>query len=581
MDGLRQFGPLRGMRFAAWCFPVLLLFVAFFCLGGDLGRYYDDYVFAGRNPDLNAVDWTGNPWRHAPFFWRPLLFPFLYYLLAIFWHSMWVVHVLNVLAHAAVVGALYAFLRQCTATRQAAAAAALLFAVFPLHLDIVFWSTAITCSIPAALTLVMLNLFVRYIKGTTNKHLGWLIALAFIIPCWYEQPITLLPMLPFLVLAFKPATTSFAAAARRGLMAIIPMGLMVCAYLTLMVITTPAGRRGGASSFVHADELPGRIAFVAKAVVHLVNVELVEYSRGGIETAWTELSTPRGIMLICLLLTSAGWWSTWFVHQPAATTSTHSSRQRLLCSLFGLGWFVLAWLPFVPIRDQWVTPRCWHVPLLGVSIALAMAMDALLTSGAARRRPMLFRGVLASCTIAATWPGALALCGWQVLYRTRFRADQQQMAQLRQRIPSPPAAAVFVPMEDAFRAGKTKSLLFNVGLLSWTGSDSTVTGALRNTYGRSDLYSTRKDFWNPLPLTNVTETSFAYGMPIYNYRDGKGGAVVPWTMAIPFCISADGHVEIVDRIEVRWRGITTVITPPLAAAAAAGPTRTFVIERND
>jgi hypothetical protein len=265
----------------------------------------------------------------------------------------------------------------------------------------------------------------------------------------------------------------------------------------------------------------------------------------------------------------------WFARGHDEPTDGDATRRRLCGGLFGVAWWLLAWLPFVPIRDQWLTPRTFHIPMLGAAIALACLLDCILTG--TRRRHLLARFLVGAATVMLAWPCAISLLGWQVLYRNRFRADERQMAELIARVPSPPPGTVFVPLEDAYRAAKTTHLLFDVGLISWTGSASTVNAAVSHAYGRTDLQSSHKDFWNPVPVTPLGAQGLVYGMPMTGYSRSDGTSLVPWANVITFCIDDAGHVVLVDTVRLRSaKGEETLVHPPLVVGAKPGPSREYI-----
>jgi len=578
---------------AAGVFAVSVFLLAFFALRGDLGKYYDDYVFAGRDPVMQSVNWAGNPWGHAPYFWRPLLFIFLYYAQGALWDHQWMFHLLNASSHGLVALGLYALIRRLAAMPQAAAVGALLFLVFPLHFDVVFWSTAITSSIPAWLTMGLCLLFVAYARGAAGMQgaRGWwvkggLIVLAFFVPCWYEQPITLVPMLPCLYFAVCPAEEAWKTRLKRSLTVTVLMGLTLVLYLGLMFATVPAGRRGGAASVVHASELGGRVRFVSDQIWDLATRQFQEYALGGLHLGWVTLGNFWGVVSVALIFGMGGVWIVWFcVRNPDATDAEgNEAAQRvgaqngIWASVFGVGWSLLAWLPFVPIRDQWVTPRCFYVPMLGVCICVAMCIDSLLVRTWRTRGAVWVRGWVGMTTLVGVCAGAVCMVGWQTAYRNRTKADERQTALLAAATSRVPRGTVFVPLEDNFRYAHTPQTLFNVGLLSWTGSPSTAVMALRHAAARDDIFCTKRDFWNPLPLTDMDGQGFGYEVAFPGYATPEGRARVPWSKALPFVIAADGSIQVIDHMVLeRADGNDVEFELPITAKVSGLSYRSYVV----
>ncbi|MBS0195828.1 MAG: hypothetical protein JSR77_03635 [Planctomycetes bacterium] len=570
-------------RAAAVVFPVLLFAVAFFYLRGDLGRYYDDYVFAGRDAVRAATDWSGNPWRSAPYFWRPLLFPFLYYALAALWNSMAVMHALNVAVHACVALGLWVLLRRLTRSRAAAATGAMVFAFYPLHFDVVFWSTAITSSIPAGLVMVVCVLFVRYARGSGYGLLPGLAALAFVSVCWYEQPATVVPALTLLYMGACPKAQAWRTRVVRSGAAVVVMGGALCVYLALMFATVPRGRRGGAASIVPVAELHDRVMFCTGQIWRLMTVHFREYTLGAFNLGWQTVGRVRGMVVVLLVVLAAGVWVKWVARsggeeQERASLDRPSQERagRWWVAGFGASWWVLAWLPFVPVRDQWVTPRCFYVPMLGCAVVLAVAVDWLFERTRRWRAAALVRGAVGAGVAVWVVVCGVALVGWQAMYQARNRADAAQVADLVARVPNPPKDAVFVAFKDEFRAAATGRLLFDVGLLGWTGSQSTVEAMIKQAYRRNDVHCTQLDFWNPPAVRAVDAGGVSYPLAFAGNADAAGGSRISWERAVPFCIGVDGRIVLVDRLAVkRADGRVEEFVPPVVKSAAPGPARTL------
>jgi len=524
------------------------------------------------------MDWRGSPWQHAPFFWRPLLFPFMYYVQGLLWDHQPLFHALNVITHAMVCYALWNLLRSLTAAPQSAWAGTMVFAFYTLHYDVVFWSTAITSSIPAGFALLLCTLFVRFARGDSLRPLVPMAALAFFIACWYEQPATLVPALPCLYFAVCPLHQRWRTRIMRAFGAVAVMGFMLVGYITLMLVTVPGGRRGGAGSIVPLTELLPRLRFVSAQVSELGTSAFRQWTLGGIHVGWSALGTPLAITAVATVLLAGGFWVGWFVRSLPDRSTRPDACSRWWIALFALIWWVLCWLPFVPIRDQWVTPRCFYVPMLPVGILAALCVDAMLDGTRSGRARLFARFFLGAALALYAWMQTVSLVGWQVLYRDRTQADERQILDLKWRVPDPPRGSVFVPLEDTFVPTSSNDFLTDHKLLGWTGSLSTVILRVRHAYLRPDLYATRRDFWNPLPLTSLATDGFSYHVPFPGFEAPAGHARVPWDRSIPFCIDTTGRIVMVDRVIIEQpEGQDVIISPAPVRAARPGAFRNFIV----
>lgn len=559
-------------------FPTALFVFAFFCLLGDLGRYYDDYALAGRDPVSNAIDWTGNPWRHTPYFWRPLLFPFLHYTLGLLWDHMWVMHALNIICHGFVVLALFTLLRRLGVSIEAAAVGTLLFAFYPLHFDVVFWSTAITTSLPAGLAVLLCLVYLRHVAVPRRATMATLIVLAFIIPCFYEQPVTLVPALPLLYFAACPREQPWRARLLHASLPVVYMGLGLCVYIGLMFATVPAARRGGAMSLVTPGEIFGRVGAVWGQVLSFAGPQLRLFCEGAFALSWQTLGSWVGPLAAGAGLVGGVVWVRWFASgsEPAPGEQFQSRPQRGWIIIFAVSWFLLAWLPLVVIRDQLVYCRSFYTPLLPAAICLAVALDGLFA--VLQRKPWTagLRVVVGGACVLAVTFSAFCFVGWQVLHRARFAANERQLAALAARVPMLPSGAVIVVLEDRFKPAATQHYLFNNALISWTGSWLTAQSALRHALNKDDIFSTHLNVWNPLPIVDPVPEGFTYHTPIPPYLDVAGHSRIPWAVTVPLCIDAAGDVSLVDRIILKAAdGSSREIRPPLVTSAVPGPVRSF------
>lgn len=103
-----------------WLFPLALWALATLALGGDLGRYFDDYATTMRDPVTGEVNLRA-PFEHFPFFWRPLHWLYVYHSLTWFHDCLRIPHLLDPLSHGLASILLYTLLRRRIRSPHAAA----------------------------------------------------------------------------------------------------------------------------------------------------------------------------------------------------------------------------------------------------------------------------------------------------------------------------------------------------------------------------------------------------------------------------------------------------------------------------
>src|SRR6185295_6746650 len=139
----------------------LTLLATFYFLG-DLGRWTDDWAGILRDPVTGASDLL-HARLFTPYFHRPLLSLTIYTIQTLLADHVPLQHALNIPVHAAVGALLYLLLRRLNLSTKSAAAATILFLVYPAHWEVTLWATAITTGIAAACALLTLLLALRFI----------------------------------------------------------------------------------------------------------------------------------------------------------------------------------------------------------------------------------------------------------------------------------------------------------------------------------------------------------------------------------------------------------------------------------
>ena len=549
-------------RLTGWgaaAFPVVLwLFATFFFLG-RLGKWLDDYWLGLRDPVTGAYELPLWPWDTWPFFYRPLHLFFVHYAQTLLWHHDWANHLINVLSHGLVVFLLWRFLRAHTRTGQAATVAAIAFLVYPLGYEVIFWPAAVNASIATATFLLLAMMYVGYVRAGGGPALLWLMAMvAFSIPCWNEQPATGIAALGLLGWAVAPRRESVEERVRRCLAPVILGGLACVIYIVLVQATAPAGARGSEGSLAPWSHLPARIADVYREVTH--KKMFGEWTRhivlGGLSQGWAVLARPPSWLWLALLVpTTLLWLRRWMGREVIVRDDRDSLTRPAGVFAFGLGLFLIAWLPVALLKAQIVEPRICYFPALGLAVAGAMVIDQLgVWLAPYRASCALFKGVVGVALLAWALPSALAMVGVQDALRKRYRLDRREMDQLKAMVPDPPAGTVFVPLhiEDMGLAASTGYSNFDKFAVGALGTPWSAKSIIDWTYGRDDLYCTARSWWQPLALRALNARTAWYPLMPGPRRSSHpaGGPRISWSRMVPFVVDAKGQVHLVSLIRV-------------------------------
>ncbi len=258
-------------------FPVALLLLGTFFLGGRIGFWSDDYWHNLRNPatgELPEISFRGLTMDRG-FFLRPLFYVVVPALTTLAWKTQWPAHLAVTLVHGLVVAWLWRLMRLLGVSARAGAAAALLFMVYPGHFEAVFWTAALPTTIATALMLRLMIVQVRYARRERpfDSGRGWwavaaMPALVFEVCCLNEQPAMGVLAMPLVYWAAcrrceGSPEQSWVVELWRALSPAFLCGIAVLAYAAFVVFDPhkPAGSRGSAEQFVTLGQLPARVAY--------------------------------------------------------------------------------------------------------------------------------------------------------------------------------------------------------------------------------------------------------------------------------------------------------------------------------
>ncbi len=541
-------------------FPIAAWLLACCFLLGRWGMTGDDYSVGVVDPVTGEYNWSLSPWRIIPYFWRPLLMIEWHYLHSWFWRSMWVLHLLSAVFHGATAWVLSRVVVRTGADRRTGVIAALLFVVYPMNFEVVYWATAASIIQAALVWLALVLLTVRYaeVGGWWRLVVGGIAA--FTVPCLYEQPMSGFPMLAMLSIGTLAGRVPWKPLVLRSLAMTAVSGLAGIGYTVLLIVTTPPDRRGSGQSMISPslETLAARFSSVAHDVQHRAGLDAMrQVIKGGLKFGWTALGSTGGVLAFCGLVGLAMCWVLFSRSEPqeAAASREEINRSRPWRSVWmiacGLGIAALSFLPTIAVQQQPVWARNLYFPAIGVLLALSHAATLVFLLerkvGIVPVAAFLVRGA----TAAAVLVGAVIGVGWQANYRTITAADAEAVS-LKAALPNPPAGLLLVPLADRNKPVNTGNILFDAGVTKWSIQPWWATSLTQHTYRRRDLFMTGYNPWAPPIMLNASPEGFRFAAHVDYLAepDARGGSFVRWSKIIPFIVNAGGSVALVDRVIV-------------------------------
>ena len=520
-----QGGALARGRIGRWCsvvFIVALAMAATLFYGGKIGRWNDDYYFlrqferaapAGHlDAPMPVRSWVLDDRLH---FWRPL-YRCVYTPVVIAMYQ-WpaALHVLAACCHMAVCCAIWGFVRWLGAGRTPATIAALGFLVYPAHFEGVFW---VPCTPTAFATGMMLGAL--WVQGRwarlVDRGIGvatWRCVVLACIPAVItfaacalnEQPAFLVAVMPLVVWCVraieKERSRASGAVPRvaRWWVVLAPTFLAGAAMLVYVLIANamhPAHVHTGTGGVVGLTDLLHRMRAFAGEV--LGRQELRRFASGAWREGWQALRerpSSAAILLGALVIAGAGW--AWHGGRAWAMSVVRTEHRPVLQGLrlvaLGAGIFLTGWGPLAFINYP-ASPRLAYAPGAGLAIALAGLLECLLGRVSCRAG---LHVVARAFALPVLLCGMVMMIGVQHAYRSRWRADEWQAAELRRLGPEPSGALrpVFIPVRVADRPVHTGTRGFDGYFLSPLLSEWAAGWWLQLHYRRNDVVCVQGS-WN-------------------------------------------------------------------------------------
>ena len=587
----------RAPRALRWALPVVLWAFATLFLWGELGLWNDDLTFSTRDPETGQFETLRIPQRNPETggyqFWRPLHFLTTAPIQTLLWDFPHARQLLQAIAHGLVALLVAAFVRALGRSRAAATGAGLLFLVYPVHHQAVFWTSALSTTLATGLAMVALILYVGVLRGTRSRWWGSVIPLlAFASACYNEQPTALLWAMPILAFALTPRGHGLVRTIRDAVLIPGLCALALGAYAALYILTSD-GRLPGTSAnsfMLSIDALAAEAQRVARDARGWLLMR--SFHQGalpfGIEML---LDRPwRALMFAGAMSIAIVPWVSQRAepHEPVAL----GVRTGLWTAVYAMLAVVFAFLPVVLIREyQVVDSRLLYAPAVAVVLLVAVVIDACrAVPTPARARDALGR-VSAFALLIVLLLGSSMLVGVQGARAARWSRDLALAEQLRTVIPEPPEGLYLFPAYIDDRATHTGRWRFDDSFWSplafpWAGFQYLQ----RVVYQRRALYSGFVWLWdNPQPVTGADERALRvrYEMDFlwpYGWDPATGesttpamrarpdGHVIWWSRVVPMGLERDGSATFYPfvRLERADNDDAVILMPMLAPALAQG-----------
>jgi hypothetical protein len=568
-----------GLRILAASFPLILLFFATtFQLGGT-GFWADDYWLNQRSPITGERPPLLEDGRltqstliiNRGFFLRPLFYTVAPPLVTLTWHADWLAHGVLVLAHGAVVLLLYRLMLRLGLARPPAAAASLLFMVYPMQYETLYWAAALPITLSALLMLVIFNLHAGLAfdrrRGRRLAILALLPFLGFAVCSLNEQPASGILAMPLLyVVALRRAGGAGGAAKPRvagdamWLLPALLAGSGVITYLFLMKVglppfirPVPPGVRGAADSLVRPADLPRRTAELAESVWH--TLWRSQFARGALIQGLRELRAApveTAIFAVLLAASSAAW-----LKRPTNTAAMKNPQAAATFrgvgpAFAGAAVFIGGFVPILVVTIYIAAPRIIYWPAIGAAIAIA-GLGNILHSRArvagALGRMMRNSSAAALLPVLLIW--SILLIGIAASFRARWEQDWSEGRQLRALVIDPPPGTCFIPLRVQSPCADTGQWRFDRHLQTVFAWPWTAPRFIRTIYGRDDVTA---GSWRP--WAQYAQAGDDEGLWYAGHLDGEfaEGGRLPWERVVPFIVTPDRKVRLITTIIITEEG---------------------------
>jgi hypothetical protein len=623
----------------ALAFPFIATLIAFLALGG-VPRWNDDWFFA----QIDHASGLQTGWiltTREPYLpptgtlqaWRPLHHAWLPAAITTLWHIPAAITVLGVLIHAFGTTMLFKWLRAMGRSTHAAAAAALVYLLWPSSYEPTLWasaySTLLSCGVSFAAALLITRYHPTTLAARTLHALAFAALIAVVITL-NEQPSMIVAAAPLCTLlalhATNPERSPRAFLSRALISRALPHAALLSTLGALVILAYLAnvrsnGQRGlgtDPDSYVHLHQLPHRILQVLGGMGDWFLLQPL--ASGALTLSTRLISThplPAALLALALLAATGLSLIAWIrtpTHTPHHTPRNPSAHPAPTpapppawsTALLGITLITFGTLPQAIIANYMANSRTSQFILAGVCILLAAATDPIgrfvhtRLGGPHSRAARRYRIATGLILAAVLWLAILIYVGVQSRFHIVDRWNRDQLATLVSRVPTPAPDTAFVPLAIESLPMSTGHRAFDAALMSCWEPTWMLPYAIRAAYQRPDvaqLYAKinwhhmrfrdgrwqglerRDDAWHDLPHAATLRTigvitpdfmQFEWTAAAkFEQREGFG-ALLTWDRTIPVVVRADGPAPVHTLIVRRPSTPDLVIRIPQAPPPPVG-----------
>ena len=377
---------------------------------------WDDPTYITENPTvLQGLTWANAWWAlttgHSPY-WHPLTWISHMIDVSLFGSDAGAYHVVNVVLHTANTLLLFELLRRMTGAHGRSAFVAAMFAAHPLHVESVAWVTERKDVLSTCFWLLASLAYLSYVRrGSWQRYVS--VAVLFTLALMSKPMVVTLPVV-FLLLDFwplgrlSPGTPGWRLRARALVIEKLPL---VALALATSVATVVIQHRVGAMAGL--DALPWQARAGNASVGYVAYIwKTVWPAKLAAFYPLFDTTAARVVLAVCAML--------------AVTAAVIRFRARHPYLLTGWMWYVITIAPvigFLQAGEQGMADRFMYIPMIGLLMAAAWAVPAILPGRMAVVRAAGIAVVVASAVAAhaqvAHWENSLTL--WE--HATRVTPD--------------------------------------------------------------------------------------------------------------------------------------------------------------
>lgn len=386
---------------ALWYAGIAVVCVVLYRLSIGFGFVYDDHQLIVSNPAVRSLSHVWEAWTHQLWsqsiakgnYYRPILATLNCINYALFkmrpagWHAV------GILLHVVACWGVFALARRLGFERNAAGAAALIFAVHPVHVECVSWVSAQSDTLAAAFYIFAFSAFLASREGTRRgRKLAMALVLAAGAMFTKEVGVTF----PAMVLLYEWCYSrgeALATRARRSVVAMVPFAVVALVYL---------GARAYVMRGLHPNHmavstgsvlltLPSVVARYVEILLFPVGLNTLYYTPYVHSFSMLDVGIPllTAIAVVVLL---------WYVRRRTG--------DPLIA--FASWWMLIPLLPtlYLPIFPMGNFVRDRYVYLSSVGLVLIVVALVRRIPERSAEQPYLVRGVVCAVLVAGLGLGA-------------------------------------------------------------------------------------------------------------------------------------------------------------------------------